>query len=167
MEHSNTFSASWKGSEFRDIFAPYGGKLRSPTKNGREPPALWDIYNGCILWLPREYEWWKDYGLLAPPEVVLDHPILVLDVSVSGPENAVITFATMRSFKDNGPNETHPLFWDRYLKIATANSQVGAQLNGKLLRKAARGGRRKGSRSGVSGKLPSFTAKYQLLSLDD
>jgi hypothetical protein len=40
------------------------------------------------------------------------------------------TFATMRSFKDDGPDETHPLFWRRYLKIGTANSQVGAELDG-------------------------------------
>jgi hypothetical protein len=92
---------------------------------------------------------------IANPEGVLGHPILVLHVSVSGPENAVITFATMRSFKDDGPDETHPLFWDRYLKIAMANSQVGAKLNGTSSGKAARGG--SGSRSAVSGKLLSFT----------
>jgi hypothetical protein len=162
MEHSNTFSASWKGSEFRDTFAPYAGKLRSPTKGERESAALWDICAGCILWLPLEYDRCKNSGPLTPPDGVLGHPILVLHVSVSGPENAVITLATMRSFKGDGPDETDPLFWDRYLKIATANSQVGAKLNGTLLGKAARGGRRKGSRSLVSGKLLSFTAKDQL-----
>jgi hypothetical protein len=52
------------------------------------------------------------------------------------------------------------------MKIARANSQITAELNGTLLRKAARGGIRKGSRFAVSGKLLSFTAKDQLLSLD-
>jgi hypothetical protein len=39
----------------------------------------------------------------------------------------------MRSFKDDGPDKTHPLFWDRYLKIETANSQDGHKLNRILL----------------------------------
>ena len=80
-----------------------------------------------------------------------------------GPENAVITFAIMRSFKDDGPDETHPLLWDRYLKIATANSQVGAELNRTLPEKAARKERGKSSRSVVSDKL-FFT--YSTLNLN-
>ena len=143
IEHRNTLSASWIRSEFWDTFAPYAGKLRSSSKGERDPAALWDIYDGCILWLPLEYGRCKNSGPLAPPEGVLGHPILVLHVSVSGPENAVITSVTMRSFKDDGP-ETHPLFWRRYLKIGTANSQVEAELNGTLLGKAARERRRKG-----------------------
>jgi hypothetical protein len=43
----------------------------------------------------------------------------------------------MRSFKDDGPDETQPLFWDRYLKIATANSQVGAEIEVRWARKQA------------------------------
>ncbi len=163
MEHSNTVSASWKGSEFRDTLAPHSGKLRGSSKGERDPAALWDICGGCILWLPLECDLSKTSGPLTPPKGVLGHPILVLDVSVSEPENAVITFATMRSFKDDGPDETHPLFWQRYLKIGTANSRVGAELNWKLLGKAAtgrgrgRGKGRKDSRSVASGKLISPT----------
>ena len=77
-----------------------------------------------------EYDLCKTSGPLTPPKGVLGHPVLVLHISVSGPENAVITFATMRSFKDDGPDETHPQFWHRYMKIGTANSQVGAEPNG-------------------------------------
>jgi hypothetical protein len=35
-----------------------------------------------------------------------------------GPENAT----TMCSVNEDGPDDRHPLFWDKYLKIATANS---------------------------------------------
>ena len=139
MERSDTFSASWNGSESRNTFAPYAKKLRSPTNGEKGTLALWDMCDGCILWLPLEHDRGKSYGPLTPPDGVLGHPVLVLHVSVSGPENAVVTFATMRSFKDDGPDESHPLFWDWYLKIATADSQDGDKLNGTISGKAARG----------------------------
>jgi hypothetical protein len=70
-----------------------------------EPTALWDICDGFILWLPLKYDRCKNSKPLTPSERVLSHLILVSHVSVSGSENAVITFAIMHLFKNDGLDE--------------------------------------------------------------
>lgn len=113
---------AWKSSPFCDVFKPHTTKLRRRYHGPRARPALWDIGDGCILWLPKNYTPppSQDNPLRNPPKGALDHPILVLDVDVSGPENAIISFATMRSFKAcaNGPDHSRPDFWWWFMQIS-------------------------------------------------
>ena len=122
-EHGDPSTAEWEKSEFRDIFLPFTSKLKSSTESTRETAALWDICPGCILWLPLEYNPLKSAVPMRPPRRVLEHPVVVLNISVSGPEDAIITFAVMRSFKAGGFDESRPGFWKRHLKIVKPASQ--------------------------------------------
>ncbi|KFY63477.1 hypothetical protein V496_03948 [Pseudogymnoascus sp. VKM F-4515 (FW-2607)] len=58
-----------------------------------------DIGPGCILWLPKDYRRRQGSTLHEPPAGALNHPILVLSVTVTGPRDAIIVFALLRSFK--------------------------------------------------------------------
>ena len=158
MENSKSLSASWERWEFREFFTPYSKKLTGLANDERQTPALWDTCEGCILWLPSTLDRCESLSLPKLPEGVLGHPIVVLRVSVSGPEDAVVSFASMRSFKDNGPDESHHLFWDRYLKISTVQIQGGAALHGTARGKVGRRRGQNGNRYG-SGNVPSLTAK--------
>lgn len=98
--------ASWKDlneNESFDIFSKYTTKLDSPQLTSeRERPALWDICNGCVLWLPPKHTitpsiLHKYRKLLKLDKRSFNHPIMVLDIAVSGPEDAVVTFARMTS----------------------------------------------------------------------
>lgn len=50
------------------------------------------------MWLPKAYRRRQDSTLRDPPASVLDHPIVVLSVTVTGPKDAIIVFAILRSF---------------------------------------------------------------------
>lgn len=51
------------------------------------------------MWLPKGYRSRQGSTLHEPPAGALNHPILVLSVTVTGPRDAIIVFALLRSFK--------------------------------------------------------------------
>jgi hypothetical protein len=100
--------ASWKnrdGNKHYEAFRMYTTKLDRPQiLNGRERPALWDICSGVVLWLPRKdaitpWTLRKFPRLLNLKPRYFNHPVMVLDVNVTGPEDAVVIFALMDSLK--------------------------------------------------------------------
>ncbi|KAL5344372.1 hypothetical protein ACLOAV_010632 [Pseudogymnoascus australis] len=99
-------------------FAPYTTKLLNPTEGWEKRPALWDISRGCLLWLPPNYKFSEDTRLRHPHPMVLNHPIVVLSVDVSGPEDAIVTYMVIRSFKSLGAKTSTPSFWMRHLPIS-------------------------------------------------
>ena len=104
---------------------PYSTAARV-SEGSRPQPEIWDICNGCILWLPP-----KDaVNKLLDPELssrdpsFFDHPVLILDIEVMGPRDAKVRFANIKpsrklSLRDNPrpesdnclpifPTEPHP-----------------------------------------------------------
>jgi len=93
--------ASWTKSDYAKIFSKYSRKLCGPQNTSmRKRPALWDICPGAILWLPPKSSITPSTLLRFPKLMDLNknafnHPVMVLDVSITGPEDAVVTFAPM------------------------------------------------------------------------
>lgn len=91
------------------------------VKGVRPWPELWDICNGCILWLPPK----EDLGGKLVPGGTLslkdaaffNHPVLVLNVQVTGATAATVHFATMTSLSRRSLQEFHSTVRDRYLPI--------------------------------------------------
>ena len=119
-------TASWIGWSGAAALWPYTQKLSQPRKDSRQDnrdrPALWDISSGCVLWLPAKDLISPDalaqsQRLLDGNPKMFDHPVLVWDVEVSGPEDAVVTFMFMRSFK-NHPEAKLSKLRPQYLRIA-------------------------------------------------
>ncbi|OBT92631.1 hypothetical protein VE01_09813 [Pseudogymnoascus verrucosus] len=104
--------------DYGPTFAPYTTKLLKRTEGWEERPALWDISPGCLLWLPPYYKNPEDTNLLHPHPNSVDHPIVVLSVDVSGPEDAIVTFMTIRSFKSFGAKTSLLNFWKKYLPLS-------------------------------------------------
>jgi hypothetical protein len=102
MEHQ--IPPSWTAWEdpARVALQLHAKKPSLPALDGRESLALWDISSGCILWLPPKTfispdALQKSQDLLDSHPGMFDHPALVLDVKVSGPGDAVVSFLLMRS----------------------------------------------------------------------
>jgi Uma2 family endonuclease len=101
---------TWRTSLFahyRDIFEPYATNLNYYNNSQERPRVpLWDIANGCILWLPKRSEI-RNEALLDPtlknisPEF-FNHPALVLEVDIQGPTSGIVYFAKMSSFSELG-----------------------------------------------------------------
>ncbi|OBT64318.1 hypothetical protein VE03_06803 [Pseudogymnoascus sp. 23342-1-I1] len=105
-------------SDYGPAFAPYTTKLLERNEGWKSRPALWDISPGCLLWLPLYYNNFGDTELLHPNPESLDHAIVVLSVNVSGPEDAIVTFMQLRTFKSLGPRTSLLKFWKRHLPIS-------------------------------------------------
>ncbi|OBT73957.1 hypothetical protein VF21_07420 [Pseudogymnoascus sp. 05NY08] len=80
--------------DYGPAFAPYTTKLLKRTEGWESRPALWDISPG------------------------LNRPIVVLSVDVSGPEDAIVTFMNIRSFKSVGAKTSPPNFWKKHLPLS-------------------------------------------------
>ena len=109
----------WNGG-FYKIFAPYS--RAKDYISGRPLPELWDINNGCILWLPARVE--IEDKIMPGSEVdrqndgFFDHPIVVLKVELLSPIAALVTFAPMTSFGNRNLREAKAApHWQYYLPI--------------------------------------------------
>ena len=86
----------------------------------RSQPELWDICNGCILWLPPK----ADIGEISDPELdcqdqgFFDHPVLILNIEVAGPKTATVQFAKMTSLRKKNLSEIQSSKQDDYLPIS-------------------------------------------------
>lgn len=100
---------------------PYSTAARASV--GRAVPELWDICNGCILWLPSKDAVSKllDPTLSSRHPAFFNHPVLVLDIEVTDPRDATVRFAnitklSLRDFPRSDcehylpiyPTEPHP-----------------------------------------------------------
>ncbi|OBT83321.1 hypothetical protein VE02_08700 [Pseudogymnoascus sp. 03VT05] len=104
--------------DYGPAFAPYTTKLLKRTEGWESRPALWDISPGCLLWLPPYYKNPNGTNLRHPHPDSLNRPIVVLSVDVSGPEDAIVTFMNIRSFKLVGAKTSLPNFWKKHLPLS-------------------------------------------------
>ena len=116
-----TWPPAWRlDKKFCKIFAPYS--RAKDYISGRPLPELWDINNGCILWLPARAE--IEDKIIPGSEVdqkddgFFNHPVVVLKVELLSPTAALLTFAKMTSFGHRNLQEakTAP-HWQYYLPI--------------------------------------------------
>ena len=100
---------------------------------GRPRPELWDICNGCILWLPPKPDVGKisDSNLDRQNPGFFDHPVLILDINVTSPQSATVQFARMTSLGKRPLSQIASAYQDKYLPIVPADPHPN---NGILLR---------------------------------
>ncbi|KAK0514927.1 hypothetical protein JMJ35_002306 [Cladonia borealis] len=117
----DTWLPAWqRNDKFYKIFAPYSRAKESIS--GRPLPELWDINNGCILWLPARAEI-KD-KIIPGTEIdrkkdgFFDHPVVVLKVALRSPTSALLTCAQMTSFGNRNLRQAKSdSDWRYYLPI--------------------------------------------------
>jgi len=127
------FAPAWRTSLFapyRDIFEPYAPKLSDYVFHERARVPLWDIANGCILWLPERGQI-RNEALLdsisraSPPEHFA-RPVLVVDVDIQGPTNGIVFYARLSTFSARGGLENYlrgnPSFYIRWLNLPVADT---------------------------------------------
>ena len=116
-----TWRPAWqRDPKFYKVFAPY--RRAEEYTSGRPLPELWDINNGCILWLPPRAEiarkiipatkvYWREDGFF-------DHPVVILKVALLSPTAALLTFVPMTSFGDQDLRQAKTdADWRHYLPI--------------------------------------------------
>ncbi len=116
-----TWPPAWqRDNTFCKIFAPYS--RAKEYISGRPLPELWDINNGCILWLPARAE--IEDKIIPDSEVdrkkdgFFDHPVVVLKVELLSPTAALLTFAPMTSFGNRNLQQAKAApRWQYYLPI--------------------------------------------------
>lgn len=102
------------------------------VKGVRPWPELWDVCNGCVLWLPSK----EDLGGQLVPGSTLslkdpaffNHPVLVLNVGVTGASAGTVKFATMRSLRRRSLQEVHDNVRDRYLPVYPSNPHPNSNI---------------------------------------
>ena len=88
----------------------------------RRQPELWDICNGCILWLPPIAE----LGTITDPELCkqdlafFNRPILVLNIEITDPCSATVQFAQLTTLGNQSLEQLEPSRRDHYLPIFPA-----------------------------------------------
>lgn len=130
--NADTWRPAWERGEFSDRLRPYS--TATVVYNGkRSQPELWDICNGCILWLPSKAEIGKisDSELDRQDPGFFNHPVLVLNIEVAGPQSATVQFARMTSLNKRNLSEIESSRQDDYLPIAPSEAHPN---NGILLR---------------------------------
>ena len=114
-----TWEPAWKRDpNFSALFKPYSMAGVTPVGD-RPQPELWDICNGCILWLPPKAKIGEiqDGNLASQPEALFDHPILVLNIAVTGPQSATVQFVIVTSNGKRPLSNIPALYRDQYLPI--------------------------------------------------
>lgn len=126
----DTWRPSWeRHSEFSDLLRPYSTAAVVYDGN-RLRPELWDICNGCILWLPPK----ADVGEIPDPRLsscdpaFFDHPILVLNIEITGPRDATVQFAKMTSLRNRSLEHIPLSYRDEYLPIFPASPHPNSGL---------------------------------------
>ena len=128
--NTDTWRPSWeRHPELSHLLRPYS--TAAVASEGMRPqPELWDICTGCILWLPPK----ADVGEILDPRLssrdpgFFDHPILVLNIEITGPRDATVHFVTMTSLRKRSLEDMHPYHRDRYLPVYPANPHPNSGL---------------------------------------
>ena len=117
--NTGTWQPAWEREpEISACLRPYS-TATVVYDGGRSQPELWDICNGCILWLPPK----ADIGKVSDPELdrqnlgFFDHPVLILNIEVAGPQSATVQFARMTSLRKRTISEIQDSKQDDYLPI--------------------------------------------------
>ena len=119
---TETWPPAWTRYPVASALRPYSTATVVLDGNKRSQPELWDICNGCILWLPSK----ADLGEIRDPKLAkkdagfFDHPILVLDIEITDPQSAIVQFVTMTSRGKRPLSQLHPPYRDDYLPIFPA-----------------------------------------------
>lgn len=122
--NTETWRPAWeRHPEISPLLRPYSTAV--VVNDGSRPrPELWDICNGCILWLPPR----ADIGEIPDPQLssrdpaFFDHPILVLGIQITTPQAATVHFAKMTSLgKRSLEQDVRPSYWDEYLPVFPAS----------------------------------------------
>ena len=108
-----------------DLLYPYsisGSSTAGERVKGVRPrPELWDICNGCVLWLPSKeslgYKIIPGSTLSLKEPAFFNHPVLVLDVKVTGATSASVVFAQMTSLGKRPLQDIYRDFRDEYLPV--------------------------------------------------
>ena len=117
--NTGTWDPAWqRDPKFCKVFAPYS--RAKEYNSGRPLPELWDIHNGCILWLPArvdiEDKIIPGSGVTEKNEGFFDHPVVVLNVELLSPTAALLTCAKMTSFGNRDLQKAKPAhYWQHYL----------------------------------------------------
>ena len=115
------YPPAWqRDDKFSKIFAPYSRAKQYIS--GRPLPELWDINNGCILWLPARAD--IEDKIIPGSKVdrqkdgFFDHPVVVLKVERQSPTAALLTFARLTSFGNQNLRQAKAESnWQHYLPI--------------------------------------------------
>ena len=136
--NTDTWQPAWeRDPKFKDLLKPYS-TATVVYDGGRSQPELWDICNGCILWLPPK----AVVGEISDPKLAnehpnfFDHPALILNIEISGPRSGTVQFARMTSLSGRPFSEIHPTRWDDYLPISPTESHPNSGIQLHLENKA-------------------------------
>ena len=120
--NADTWGPSWEQHpKLSHVLRPHSTAV-VVSDGSRPQPELWDICNGCILWLPRKADIRKllNPGLARFNPAFFDHPILVLKIESTGPQDATVHFAKMTSLGKRPLEHKNPAHQDGYLPIYPA-----------------------------------------------
>ena len=89
------------------------------SEGSRPRPEIWDICNGCILWLPPKDAVNKllNPRLSSQEPSFFNHPVLILGIEVTGPRDATVRFANIRSLHKRSLKDIPRSESDHYLPI--------------------------------------------------
>ena len=140
--NAGTWPPAWKRQpEISARLRPYS-TATVVYDGGKSQPELWDICNGCILWLPPKAE----VGKISDPELdrqnpgFFDHPVLVLNIDVTGPESATVQFARMTSLRKRKLSEIQSSKQDDYLPISPTGPHPNNGIQLRLEKEASKRG---------------------------
>ena len=131
--NEGTWEPAWvREPAFEYRLRPYSTAARV-SEGSRAQPEIWDICNGCILWLPPKDAVIKLLGprLSSHGPSFFDHPVLILDIEVTGPRDATVQFANIRSLHKLSLRDIPRSESDHYLPIFPTNPHPNS---GALLR---------------------------------
>lgn len=131
--NADTWGPSWEQHpKLSHVLRPYS-TAAAVSAGTRPQPELWDICNGCILWLPPKADIREilNTSLSHCASDLFDHPILVLKIETTGPRDATVHFAIMTSLGKRPLEDKNPIHQDRYLPIHPAKPHLNS---GVLLR---------------------------------
>lgn len=122
MSNEDTWQPAWERKPgICDLLRPYS--TATVVRDGRRSqPELWDICNGCILWLPPR----EDIGEIQDPGLdsmhpdFFNHPVLILNIEVAGPRSATVQFTPMTTRGKRPLSHLLPYQRDCYLPISPA-----------------------------------------------
>ncbi|KAF6218991.1 hypothetical protein HO133_005535 [Letharia lupina] len=126
----DTWRPSWEREpQINDLLRPYSTAAVVYDGN-RLRPELWDICNGCILWLPPKADIsnYLDSSLSDQDPGFFNHPILVLNIDITGPRNATVQFATMTRLGNRFRERMDASQWDAYIPVSPASPHPNSGL---------------------------------------
>ena len=127
--HMDTWRPAWERQlGISTLLRPYS-TANVVYDGGRPRAELWDICNGCILWLPPK----ASIGKISDPELdrqnqgFFENPVLILNIEVAGPRSGTVQFARIHKQK---LSEIQSAKQDDYLPISPTGPHLehGIQL---------------------------------------